>query len=162
MVQEYMFRTYQTLLEEALDDESKAGDIYRYMANISPNVSAAERLRSIAADEDRHHLVVSHLLAELTGKGETGIEYTERMEYALGHRRPSRTDQPKLLFPKTYGDWVELAERMKTESGNDPAYNATINYQLQTISGEGSTETPGAVANAKRWLVQKAGELGIT
>ncbi len=180
----YQGKSYQRLLEEALTDESSAGDMYRYMANVSPNVEAAEKLRKIAEDEDRHHLILSHLLAEVTGQGETSVEYVERMETMLGHRGYSQmggtprlygTQSPysklspyyqagssgETLFPQTYGDWVDLAERLKTASGNIFAHNAMINYQLQTIAGEGMGETPEAVAQAKRWLVLDAGKYGI-
>lgn len=56
--------------------------------------------------------------------------------------------------PQTYGDWVDLAEAIKdiTPLGEWD----TVNKPLQTISEEG----PGA-EEAKRWLVEKARELGI-
>lgn len=57
--------------------------------------------------------------------------------------------------PRTYGDWVDLAEAIKdiTPLGEWD----TVNKPLQTISEEG----PGA-EEAKRWLIEKARELGIT
>jgi len=59
-------------------------------------------------------------------------------------------------FPKTYGDWVDLAENIKERIPDDPATIATVNYQLNTIAvGESGVE------EAKRWLLNKAGELGI-
>jgi len=160
-------KSYKTLLDEALDDESKAGNIYRYMANVSPNASAADRLRRIAADEDRHHLMVGQLIAELTGVGETGQQYTERMEYMLGYRHPSQmgtvpSAMPDRIFPGmrgeafVYGDWVDLAEDIKSKYPDDPVMRASVNYQLQHIAEE--TEE---AEEAKRWLMQKAGELGI-
>lgn len=72
-----------------------------------------------------------------------------------------RTTQDRPL-PQTYSDWVDLAEDMKKYYAYNPADVGMINFQLQTISGEGSTETPEAVAIAKRWLTNKATELGIT
>ena len=157
MDNDYRLKSYQTLLEEALTDESMAGDVYRYMANVSPNASTAERLRKIAADEDRHKLIVSHLLAELSGEGETGQEYTERMEYMLGHRHPSQyPGERHSLFPQTYSDWVNLAEDIKQKMPTESWY--IVNDLLQVISQE-----EGPVAEeAKRWLMRKAGELGIS
>lgn len=156
MSEDYRFKPYQTLLEEALTDESMAGDIYRYMADISPNASAAERLRKIAADEGRHHLIVSHLLAELSGQGETGGQYAERMEYLLGHRQPASSGRGagRRPFPQTYGDWVDLAEDIKAK---DPDSAPIVNDRLNVVCFES-----GDIDSAKRWLVQKAGELGIS
>jgi len=64
-------------------------------------------------------------------------------------------------FPQTYGDWVNLAEDIKAKYYfDDPASRAAVNYQLRYIGEE--TEYPTEAREAKRWLVEKAGELGIT
>lgn len=58
-------------------------------------------------------------------------------------------------FPKTYGDWVNLAENIKTATPDlDTQY--TANLHLQEIATEGPNQDA-----AKRWLVEKAGELRI-
>lgn len=57
--------------------------------------------------------------------------------------------------PQTYGDWVNLAESIKTATPDlDTQY--TTNLHLQEIAIEGPNQDA-----AKRWLVEKAGELGI-
>lgn len=60
------------------------------------------------------------------------------------------------LFPQTYGDWVNLAEDIK-DKVDTPEY-AEINSKLGIIGGfeEGDAE------EAKRWLIEKARELGIS
>jgi len=58
------------------------------------------------------------------------------------------------LFPTTYGDWVTLAEDIKTA---DPSLIYRVNYNLGLIQ----RELPGA-DDAKRWLTRKAGELNIS
>lgn len=58
------------------------------------------------------------------------------------------------LLPKTYGDWSDLGMSIKEK---DPSLSDKVNNALGKIS-EG---TPDA-DEAKRWLVNKAGELGVT
>jgi len=68
-------------------------------------------------------------------------------------------------FPETYGDWVNLAEDIKTRYADDPVDRAAVNYNLKVIAEEDGV-TPmveqSEVDDAKRWLIQKAGELGIS
>lgn len=59
------------------------------------------------------------------------------------------------LFPETYSDWVDLALSIK-ERMPEGAWGI-VNNLLQVIA-EGGPEAE----EAKRWLVKKAGELGIT
>ncbi len=159
--------SYKEMLEAALEDEQRAGPMYRYIASMSPSAGGAEQLRKIAADEDRHRLVIGQLLAEITGEGETRGEYTQRMEVALGHVHPSQAG--KRPFPSTYGDWVDLAEDIKARYPDDPVMRATANFSLQQIlEWEQYTRPPDeqevaekSANEAKRWLINKAGELGI-
>lgn len=58
------------------------------------------------------------------------------------------------LFPQTYMDYIYLAEDIKTR---DPDIASKVNYNLGLIQ----RELPGA-ENAKRWLTNKARELGIS
>lgn len=141
---------YGKMLKEALDDEAKAGNVYRNMAGIAPTEEDRNALRAIAADEDRHYSILSHLSTVASMTGEQRAEYTERMGYALGYVHPSQVGRP---FPKTYGDWVNLAEDIKEV---EPNISWEVNTRLGHIASE-SEEAEGS----KRWLVQKAGELGI-
>jgi len=59
------------------------------------------------------------------------------------------------LFPKTREDWTNLGIDIKEK---DPSLSNEVNDALTKIY-EG---TPGAANESKRWLTQKAGELGIT
>lgn len=58
------------------------------------------------------------------------------------------------LFPKTYGDWVDLACSIK-ERDPSPETVTRVNVSLFNISEKDDDD-------AKRWLIEKAGELGIT
>lgn len=67
-------------------------------------------------------------------------------------------------FPQTYGDWVSLAEDIKAKYADDPVGRASVNYNLNIIAREGKTvpmEEEADIDEAKRWLVEIAGELGI-
>jgi len=60
-------------------------------------------------------------------------------------------------LPQTYGDWVDLAEDIKDKLGDNVEARMEVNKQLGYIAADvDNSET------AKRWLVDKAGELGIT
>lgn len=59
-------------------------------------------------------------------------------------------------FPITYGDWVNLAEDIKASRPDDAQLWSTVNDRLNAILYE-----TGNIDTAKRWLVEKAGELGI-
>lgn len=90
-------------------------------------------------------------LMELASEAESDvIKLSGRMiEVPLEKRKP--TERP---FPQTYGDWVNVAEDVKSKMPRDAWH--IVNELLQAIS-EG-----GPVAEeAKRWLMQKAGELGV-
>lgn len=74
---------------------------------------------------------------------------------------------PARPFPKTYGDWVNLAEDIKAKYPDDPVMRASVNFQLLQISHE-TEEIPEereerfrAAQEAKRWMTEQAGELGI-
>lgn len=104
----------------------------------------ANALRQIAADETRHR----YKLKELS------VLSPETEEIQLSGRMIEvKLERP---FPQTYGDWVNLAENIKERYPDDPVMRASVNYQLQHIAEE--TEL---AEEAKRWLMQKAGELGI-
>jgi len=159
----YQGKSYQRLLQEAMDDESTAGDMYRYMANISPNADAAEILRNIAADEDRHYRLVKYQYDMLQMDSVERKAHEEQMEYLLGHRHPSQvgltpTDRP---FPQTYGDWVDLVEKIKQTNPLDTDLAHVTNFHLSVIGGMEPDMEPVDVDESKRWLVEKAAELEI-
>ncbi len=79
---------------------------------------------------------------------------TKRITEALGTTGGGTSDR---LFPQTYGDWVNLAESMKEiEPVNSSDYDE-INFELGVIGGFNE----GDVDESKRWLMEKARELGI-
>lgn len=151
-IEDFKFKSYQRLLEEALTDESTAGDLYRYMADVSPDASAAKWLRKIAGQEDYHHLVISHLLAELSGVGEMGEQYEQRMEYLLGHRL-----EPPRPFPRTDTEWEDLGFDIEARLPDYP----DVRYSVRDAVAIATGKREGDPDEAKRWLVRKAGELGV-
>ncbi len=76
---------------------------------------------------------------------------TKRITEALGERESS--SRP---FPKTYGDWVDLAMSIK-EKDTTLGNAAWVNMALQHISDEDTD-----AEDSKRWLVDKAKEVGVT
>ncbi len=77
---------------------------------------------------------------------------TKRITEALGS---VGGEMPDRKFPKTYDGWVELALDIKEKM--PPGAWSIVNNLLQVIE-EGGPEAE----EAKRWLIAKAGELGIT
>jgi len=74
---------------------------------------------------------------------------------------PPTTGRP---FPQTYGDWVNLAESIKQK---DPTVSTSwevshaLNAILEEERGEAEPDADYTADDAKRWLVEKAGELGL-
>ncbi len=71
--------------------------------------------------------------------------------------KPLTLKKSSLPFPQTYGDWVELGVSIKEKVGiGDFETTTAVNNHLNSIyySSPGTEES-------KRWLMQKAGELGI-
>lgn len=62
-------------------------------------------------------------------------------------------EQPSRTFPQTQGDWINLAADIKEK---DPGSIFMVNAAMCDI-----TEETGFAEEQKRWLMQKAGELGI-
>lgn len=99
---------------------------------------------------------------EMRGKQarERAEEVLERISEPLG------IEQIR-LFPKTYGDWVNLAEDIKGKYPDDPIMKATVNFSLQQVALEDEEPTEAReerlkeAQEGKRWLMQKAGELDI-
>ena len=149
MAEDYKFKSYDRLVEESLTDESMAGDIYRYMANISPNSETAATLRKIAADEDRHHVLLSKMLAAIPWLPQYDI-ITE-IERGMG-----KMSSGGRRFPQTYGEWVDLAEEIK-EKDKSPHIWQAVNAALDDIA----QDRPIA-SESQRYLFNKAQELGIT
>ncbi len=169
------FATIEDALRKSMDEERLAARVYRERATAAfedGDVITGNLWLHIAEEEEGHYHEFSDRLAiakRAHQQGMHGMSSTRGIK-GIPHHKPIEYTTPAdishfqeiMPFPKTYGDWVDLAEKIKVATGNEPSYNATINFQLQTISGEGSTETPQAVAHAKRWLVDQAGVLGIS
>lgn len=69
------------------------------------------------------------------------------------------TEEVAQLVPKTYGDWVDLAEDIKAKYPDDPVMRANVNYFLQQIAQE--AEDSRKAEESRRWFIKIAGELGI-
>ncbi len=134
---------------EQVEDEDKAFRLYTEMAADANQLGLygiANDLTEIANQEYYHREVLLGALSDLK---------TFRLS---GTGTPPIEEQPPgRLAPKTYGDWVDLAEDIKEKvgEGSPDYYEAT--HQLGIIS-ELEEGSPG---EAKRWLTRKAGDLGI-
>ena len=71
---------------------------------------------------------------------------------------PLATGHP---FPQTYGDWVDITEKIKHTNPLDTDLAHVTNFHLSVIGGMEPGMKPVDVDESKRWLVEKAGELGI-
>jgi len=85
-----------------------------------------------------------------------GIADDEKRHYEILRQIQSEFSTTHRPFPKTYADWVDLALDIKKKA---PELSTEVNECLMAIIGEG---TGRDVDDAKRWLVRRAGELGIT
>jgi len=139
-----------------IKDEKEANETYSRMANDADNAGmhdTARILRGMAADELRHKEMLEGMYykPEFGPAREPVVEEIKlggkMIEVPLG--RP---------FPQTYMDWVNLAEDIKDRVGEDLPDYYEANRQLGIIS----TLEEGNPEEAKRWLTEKAGELGIT
>lgn len=146
---------FNNKLFEAQQDEEKAYNEYvklSYEAQTLGLDHAATILRNISKDEAKHANELE-VMRKLPVEPTTG-ERTWPEE--LAWREKSGFGELHRPFPETYGDWVSLAEDIKQKMPEESWY--IVNELLQTISKE---EGP-VVDEAKRWLMNKAGELGIS
>lgn len=134
--------TLNELIEEIkkqLEDEKSAFDEYRATAMVADSLghySVGRILRDISKDEQRHSLALEQVVKQLS--------YIAALPEA----------ELKRPFPQTYDDWADLGIDIQAE---DP----TIADEVYTRLNHIYTKTPEA-EDAKRWLIQKAGELGVT
>lgn len=131
-------RLIEDLKHRATDEDDATAD-YRALAGIADSLghhNIGATLRGIAEDEARHRV---------------RLEQTVKTLSTLW--TPGSTELPR-LFPKTYGDWADLGMDIKEK---DSSLSGEVNDALTKIY----EEAPGA-DDAKRWLVRKTGELGVT
>jgi len=136
--------------DEAVRDEIKGRDGYRSLAMRLDNEghhSESRIVSGMADDEDRHANLLMTMMRTIKEEPEE-LKLGERMiEVPLGR-----------LFPKTYGDWVKLGMDIKEKAGiDDFETTKLVNMALNAIY----EEDPSA-GDKKRWLTEKASELGIT
>ncbi len=122
----------------------------------------AGMMKDMAEDEHRHAEMMRGmpgLMRRMTG-GEKSYQLAPEPVYQEGL-------YPHRAFPQTYMDWIGLAEDIKDRYPDDPVMRATVNFSLAQVAEE--TEEPieareerqKAAQEGKRWLTEKAGELGI-
>lgn len=126
-------------LKHQVTDEDDATASYRAFAGVADRLghhSVGATLRGIAEDEQKHSLLLRQIVKQLSWISESG---------------PVELQRP---FPQTYDDWADLGIDI---GAKDPSIKDAV-YRALTKIYEG---TPDA-DEAKRWLVNKAGELGVT
>jgi len=140
-------------LKDKVWEEGVAGDTYEGLAREALDLgfgAAAGELRRIANDEFRHREKLEAMVRGLEVTLETALELA--------------AEEPSCPPPKTYGDWVNLAADIKDRYPDDPVMRATANTALAGILAEEQRSagwSPESAAEGKRWLMEKAGELGI-
>ena len=88
-------------------------------------------------------------------------ESEEEIRKKFGPEEPSRT------AIQTYSDWSNLAEDIKSKYPDDPVMRASVNFQLNRILEEEREPEEEREARreeaqeAKRWMTEQAGELGL-
>lgn len=136
-------------LHKSMDEERYAVQVYKERADAArdegDNVTA--QLWEHIAEEERGHYNEFKDRLDARGPRPRPADYMSLgdIQYPPVMHRP---------FPETYGDWVNLAEDIKAA---DPGVVFKVNYNLHLVS----QDLPGA-EEAKRWLMRKAGELGIS
>ena len=145
-------------------------------AEMMGHYNMAEMMREMAHDERRHaQMMRSMMSGGMKGKGNPGGGMGGMMGGMSDEEMQKRMKEGGMMggmmgsgmmsskggqrpFPKTYGDWVVLAEDIKGKISPDAWY--TVNNVLQVIS-EGEEGSP-AVEESRRWLMRKAAKLGIS
>lgn len=127
-------------LRMQVEDEAKAHEEYQLLAMRAETLrhpNAANTLYGIAADEKRHHDLLEQIIRTITSLSDMG----ESMQL---HR----------LFPRTNADWADLGYDIKQkDSGLSKEVDSCLTSIYEGLANEDA---------AKRWLVMKAGDLGIT
>ena len=139
---------YEELLEEARG-EIKARNSYRELSRRLEEAGfhyESNKVQTISSEEDRHSDLFMVMALDL--QSEQGPEEIK----LSGKMIEVKLERP---FPKTYGDWVNLAEIIK-EKHPDLIMSESVNFRLLHISNEDSL-----AEDSKRWLMEKADELGI-
>jgi rubrerythrin len=126
-------------LRDQIKDEDDAVAMYNGMAWSADRlglIAKGDVFRKIRADEAKHGGLLRAMLSEM--------------------ERPIKPEEGQLQrpFPKNYGDWADLGVDIKEKA---PELSDGVNSCLVSISEERAN-----IDEAKRWLVLKAGELGIT
>lgn len=126
------------------DEEIQASNEYYELASYAREIGLSEeivnKIRDIAADEGGHFRFFETLHS--------------RLQISTAHLQPSTVG--KRRFPQTYDDWVSLAYDIKEKDKKIDTW-AKVYECLNSIA----FDEPD-IDDAKRWLVDKAGELGIT
>ena len=136
-------KSYEQMLDEMIEDEMKAGLEYEHMAMLAEQKDmriTAELIRSIAKDENKHYGMLTDI-----------------------KMLPEATPRPTgyTLFPRTLSDWGLLRDKIVEKYPYDAPMRATVNFQYGKVENANSYYTSNDIDDAKRWLAEEAGRLGI-
>lgn len=149
----------QSDLEQSMNEESSASISYRRRAENAGRSGdfVTQRLwEHIAEEEDGHYNEFKDRLTAMQERYEVPSELIGGVGYVGQRVRHGMYERPSpRLFPQTDADWWNLAEDIKEK--DRPSWDAVNGALLTMRDGSGS-----AVDDAKRWLVEKAGELNIS
>ena len=168
----------QSDLDHSMNDEISASITYRKRAEFARSRGdevSAKLWEHIAEEEDGHYNEFKDRLTTIRDKESIFMETAPPLEPL--YRRttfgkffpapadyttpgdieypPQRAPRP---YPQTYGDWVSLAEDIKSREKDQTVW-LNVNVALNTIGDE--MADAHNVIMAKQYITQKAGELGI-
>ena len=123
-------------------------------------VALAERLRAAGYDEEANK--VASMAADENGHADILMVMSQQPigEIILsGHMMeiPITEHHMNRPFPRTDGEWIDLSLNIKEKLTEFDPVRTEVNLHIGVVAGldEGNEE------ESKRWLMQKAGELGV-
>ncbi len=164
--------TLEDDIKKAVEEEEQSRDKYSIMAIEAETMglhNMVGMMREMSNDEAKHIFMMRKMMSGMMGRalrvremerenpGNPMMSQEEAEKLGMGemHKRMMGSGVSSRPFPETYGDWVSLAEDIKAKMPQEKW--GIVNSTLQLIS----EEHPNS-GEAKRWLVEKAGELGIS
>ena len=157
----------QSDLEKSMAEERAAAEAYRYRAFYAHEEGdevSVKLWQHIAEEEDGHYNEFKDRLAALRAEEEdiyreVEVDFTPQPRFA-DYATPGDIQYPPQEaprpFPQTYSDWLVLAADIKQKEPKLEVWtkvNDCLNYIALDELG---------VDDAKHWLMEKAGELGVS
>lgn len=141
-------------LQQSMDEEAAAGRAYReraISARLEGDDVSARLWEHVADEEDGHYYefkdrlnAIREQFPTFRGSASVGID-----GYPIATNRP---------FPQTDTDWEDLGFDIEAKYPDNIMMRTQVRLKVADAIGKGT----GSQDDARRWLVLKAGELGIS